>query len=355
MALYFAIFLTTVLATFIPWKAIGSLSRIQWILSGVVLIIIIGLRHNVGGDWGNYIFNYAYLEGMKWSEAKLIILMKDPGYVFIYWFSLKYLNGNGIYATNLICATIFVIGLIKLCRSLSPMPWLALVIAMPFVILIVSMGYTRQSAALGFLMYGIVGLVNGKYLQYYMLLVIGSLFHSTLIVMVFVGILYNYKFTIRKNIGVIIFALLIVQLIIFKKDQLDFLIYHYITNTELKSEGAMLRVLINAIPALIMIMYRDKFRERFDDTRLWLILSLMAILLIPASYYISTVADRIAIYSTPLQLIVLSRFPVLIQSINLRTLFVIVVITMYLLSMVVWLNYGIHASGWMPYENFILQ
>lgn len=348
-----ALFFIPVIAALTPWRFSKSLSKISWSLFWIALVVVIGLRHNVGGDWGNYIHNYSYLEKLDFSEAWPLFLIKDPAYDFIYWLSLHYLNG--IYATNLFCAVIFVTGLFKVCKELSPLPWLALTISVPFVILIVSLGYTRQAAALGFFMYALTYLINGKNISFYGLIIIGTLFHKTLFLMLIVGVIYNYKNTIRDNALVILFLALFVAVITIQADKLEFLIYHYITNTELHSYGAIVRVLINAIPAFLLIIYRDSFREHFIDTKVWIIISIFSIILIPASFYISTVADRLSIYATPLQLIVLSRFPVIIQSINIRTIFIIMVMSLYFVSMLVWLNFGIHASKWIPYDNYIFQ
>ncbi len=355
MAVYFLIFLIPVLATLVPLRAIGLLSHIQWVLFGIVLIIIIGLRHDVGGDWYNYIANYTFYEGLEFSEAKLLILVKDPAYDFIYWLSLKYLDGDAIYVVNLVCAIFFTLGLLKLCTTLSPMPWLAITISIPYVFLVVSLGYTRQAAALGFLMYGLTYLVNNKNKQFYMLIILGSFFHATLLITILLGFIYSYRPSIRGNTAlVVLFALLLAALFLISK-KIGFLYYHYVSNTELQSHGATLRAFINAIPALLTILYYGSFKSRFNDARLWLILSIFSIILLPISFYLSTVVDRIVIYVAPLQLIALSRFPVLIESIHTRTLFVTLIIFMYLLLMVVWLNFGIHANGWIPYDNFLLQ
>ncbi len=42
-------------------------------------------------------------------------------------------------------------GLVQFCRK-QPLPWLALAVAAPFIIIVVGMGYTRQSVALGFIL-----------------------------------------------------------------------------------------------------------------------------------------------------------------------------------------------------------
>ena len=52
---------------------------------------------------------------------------------------------------------IFAIGLVVFCRNL-PRPWLALAVAVPYLVIVVAMGYSRQGVALGLAMLGLVAL-----------------------------------------------------------------------------------------------------------------------------------------------------------------------------------------------------
>ena len=100
--------LLPILAVFSPISSSKGFSQLQLALYGLFLIIIIGLRHEVGGDWFGYIDNYARIGSGDFSSINY--LHKDFGYEVLYWFSMKYLNG--IYAVNLVCALFFVSGLI---------------------------------------------------------------------------------------------------------------------------------------------------------------------------------------------------------------------------------------------------
>jgi len=62
---------------------------------------------------------------------------------------------TGIYGVNLVCAAIFMIGLISFSRR-QPLPWLALAVSVPFFLIVISMGTTRQATALGFVFGGLV-------------------------------------------------------------------------------------------------------------------------------------------------------------------------------------------------------
>ena len=154
MALYFIIFI------FFSFFAIIGNSRINisnqyarldtsmdfaWYLVLLFLTMLIGFRIEVGGDWGSYLKVYQEIEAVP-SLLENFNIGRDPAYAILNWLSAK--AGFGIYGVNLACGFIFSYGLIKLCRSL-PRPFLALAVAFPYLITVVSMGYSRQGAALG--------------------------------------------------------------------------------------------------------------------------------------------------------------------------------------------------------------
>ena len=53
----------------------------------------------------------------------------------------------GILGVNLIGGAIFAFGLVAFCRR-QPRPWLALAVAIPYLVIVVAMGYSRQGIAL---------------------------------------------------------------------------------------------------------------------------------------------------------------------------------------------------------------
>ena len=87
----------------------------------------------------------------------------------------------GMYFVNLVCGLIVMVGLIKYCQK-QPMPWVALTVAIPYMVCIVAMGYTRQAAALGFLLWGLSILRIGNERKFMGLLFLGTLFHLSLMV-----------------------------------------------------------------------------------------------------------------------------------------------------------------------------
>ena len=125
----------------------------------LILSILIGFRFEVGKDWTAYIYNF---EKIKYVNN--IFLNKEFLFSGLNVISRK-LN-FGIYGVNAICGFIFSIGLIVFCRSLKRQ-WLALTLSIPYIVVVIAMGYTRQSVALGSLMIGYVVLSKGMKLKFF--------------------------------------------------------------------------------------------------------------------------------------------------------------------------------------------
>jgi hypothetical protein len=71
----------------------------------------------------------------------------------------------------------------------------------------------------------------------------------------------------------------------------------------------------------------------------------------------STAVDRIALYMLPLQLVVFSYFPDVINRETVRdvTAPVAGVVLYYGLVQFVWLNFAAHAFAWLPYRFYPLE
>ena len=350
MSVYWVMLILPVLFGLSSVKVDYNLKKLLLWMTGLVLVILIGLRHEIGGDWFNYLdSSYGIRKGSSFDFSSF--MTGDYGYRLIHWISVNHLNG--IYSTNFISATFFVAGLIRFCRSM-PIPWIALFVSIPFLVVIVSMGYTRQAAAVGLLMWGLIDLINGKKSNFYVFIIIGSLFHLSVLIMLPVGFLYRRKFNFIAILSLFLVSVLIAIIVYFVfKDTIAHLIYFYITIEYMHSDGAVIRVLMSSFAATIFFIFYKKFKGEFNDERLWLIFSIVSIVLLPIAFFYSTFVDRVAIYFLPIQLVVFSRIPILIESSYNRTLFIFGVIFIYVSTLFVWLNFGNFSSYWLPYQNII--
>jgi hypothetical protein len=290
---------------------------------------------------------YSYLDTGSFIEN---FRGRDIAYELFYWVSMHFFNG--IYFANFASAIVFVFGLIRFCR-IMPIPWLALFVSIPFVVVVVAMGYTRQAAALGLLMLALVSLIKEKRINFYIFLFLGALFHKSLLIMILIDFFYN-----RKKIGILsIIALVLLAsiFIIWLLPWYEHLIYYYVTTQFHHSEGSVIRVVMSTFAGIIFFIFRKRFKRTFHDENLWLIFSLVSIALLPLAFFYSTFIDRIAIFFIPLQLIIFSRVPMLIYSSYYRTIFIVATITLYVCVLFVWLNFANHAYLWVPYKNILLE
>ena len=347
MIAYWLILLIPALALLHPSRVDFNLQKILLWAFGLVLILAIGFRHEVGGDWDRYLFVYSYLDTGSFIEN---FRGRDIAYELFYWVSIHFFNG--IYFANFASAIVFVYGLIRFCR-IMPIPWLALFVSIPFIVVVVAMGYTRQAAALGLLMLALVSLIKEKRINFYIFLFLGALFHKSLLIMLFIDFFYN-----RKKIGIssiTVLVLLVSVFVIWLLPLYEHLIYYYVTTQFHQSEGSVIRVVMSTFAGIIFFIFRKRFKGTFHDENLWLIFSLVSIALLPLAFFYSTFIDRIAIFFIPLQLVIFSRVPMLIYSTYYRTIFIVATITLYVCVLFVWLNFANHAYLWVPYKNILLE
>ena len=343
MFIYWFLFLVPVYFLLTQNRGVVHTPQLSWRLFGFFLIFLIGLRYQVGGDWGNYLKNLELAKDLQWSE--LFDTRKEAAYTLLSWFSLAL--GADIYGVNLICAAIFTIGLINLSRK-QPYPWLAIVVAIPYLVIVVGMGYTRQATAIGLLMYGFGYLLRGRITVYLVLVVLAGLFHKTAFVFAAFAFLRPGSGMLKRVLGVGLLAGLAGSA--YLVEQAETLMLNYVEHT-MESGGGQIRVLMNLPPALILFTYWKEWGKKFEDRWLWGLIALLAIVCVPLVSIASTAVDRMALYLIPLQLVVWARFPVLVQGRIPRIFAFLIVIFYYAAVQFVWLVYGTHAPYWVPYDN----
>jgi len=233
-----------------------------------------------------------------------------------------------------------------------PLPWMALVVAIPFLIIVVSMGYTRQSVAIGFEFFALIALGKYKIFRAIIVIFLGALFHKTLSVLLPLVIIASKKITFLKILILILLTITFVFLLFL--DYLSHYMTYYVENSK-HSDGGLIRTLMNAVPGLVYIIYYKKWVENFNLERVWLILSIAALIFIPLSFFASTAVDRVSIYLIPLQIYVWSHFPLMIRDKVLRGVAIIAIIGFYATLLFMWLNFSRYASYWVPYKSIFFQ
>ena len=344
MLLYWFIFLVPAYFLVGKVKYGSNIPKLEWLVLASFLIILIGLRNKIGCDW------LAYLEGLelvKVTPWDNFYNLRESGYDLLSRLSLA--TGANIYGINFVCAAIFVGGLISLSRS-QPYPWLSILMAIPYLVIVVAMGYTRQATAIGFLMYGFGYLSRGRLTTYLIFVLLAGLFHKTAFIFFALAFFWPGSGKLKGVLGVCFLVSLVGMDYLF--GQAENFMLNYVENT-MESDGGKIRIYMNILPALIFFGYWKKWKKIFIDRWLWGIISLLTMVCVPLVFIASTAVDRMALYLIPLQLVVLARFPVLVQGSIERTFAVLMVILYCAIVQFTWLVYGTHSSCWVPYDNLL--
>ena len=318
----------------------------MWRVVFVLLVLMIGLRHEVGGDWLTYI---EVLESYTNTEKAAQFGFQDPAYILLNL--LATWTGLGVYLLNLISALFFAWGLVVFCRA-QPRPWLALAVAVPYLITVVAMGYTRQGAAIGIGMLAIVALGQGSSLRFALLIALAALFHKSAIILVPMAVLASTERRVVTLVWVALTGLVLYVLLL--QEVLSFWIHGYI-NSEYQSSGAAIRIAMNALPAAIFLVFRKRFQlgaaqEAFWTWMAWSALLFIVLLKVSPS---STAVDRVALYWIPLQLFVWSRLPnVLGKKAGNNLPWICAVVAYSATVHFVWLVYADTAFAWLPYQFY---
>lgn len=316
----------------------------KWLSVGVILTFIIGFRHHVGGDWYNYLRRFNDMEFLTLAEA---LSIKDPGYQWISYLMSDW--GFQIYAVNFICAVIFVTGLIVFSRR-QINPWLAVAVAVPYLIIVVSMGYTRQGVALGLVMWGLAALDRGQFVRFLVFVALATAFHKSAILMIGFGIFQQGKGTWVKVLALLFAAMGMWSA--FVEDAADDLWKNYV-DAEMESQGAMIRVLLNFIPSVLLLYFRKRWKQHFNDYGLWFMVAIASIASVVLVGSASTAVDRMALYFIPIQMVVYSRLPLLARNIIPPKTTMILILSFYALVLLVWLTKAVNARYWVPYDNLL--
>jgi hypothetical protein len=317
-----------------------------WPAFFVLIALMIGFRHEVGGDWGAYL---TAVDDLKGESLDAVLGYGDLAYQLLNWLGANV--GGGVYFVNLVCGALFCWGLVAFCRS-QPRPWLALLVAIPFLVMVVAMGTSRQGVAIGLAMLAFTKLQTGSINRFIFWVALAALFHKSAVILIPFAVFVASRYGFLNLIGVAVSAALLFVLLLLEK--IDYFRMGYI-EAEYASPGAAIRIVMNVVPAALLLVCKKRFTldpktRNFWISMAWGALLLAVILLVSPS---SAAVDRVALYWIPLQLLIFSRVPDAFGVPGRRNpLWVSLVAAYCAMVMLVWLLFANHANAWLPYRFY---
>ena len=312
-----------------------------WLFAILGLIVLIGFRWETGGDWSNY---DRIVEQAMWSPLQLSPL-GDPGFAVLTHYAAR--TSIGLLAVTIASGIVMGAALTRFCL-VQPRPWLCMAVAIPYLVVVLGMGYIRQGMAISFLMLGLVSLQRGGIWRYYAWICVGALFHSTALALLPMGALVGDRTPLMRLLLALILLALLSWAILATHES-------YVSNylgAGMDSAGAAIRLFMCALPGAIFLAFRGRFALKEAERNVWTALSLAALLVSPSS----TVVDRLGLYLIPLQCLVYARMPIALANDRKgERLLTVAILALYALSFFVWLNFADNVDYWLPYHFVFFQ
>ncbi len=300
-------------------------------------------------DWNNYLLMIQRVDGGSFLES---FQFAEPAFATILWLSAK--SGLGVYGANFVAATIFCLGLFRLARRM-PLPWLALATAMPILVMVVSMSASRQAVAIGVLMWLVAEWEDSSILKRVTYTIVAAMFHFSAIFFLAFAVLGlkvrpGYKVALGILMGVIMLAFLQVSGGADYYDQL------YVSGQAevTYSSGATQHVLLNGLPALLVLFGRRVRAKLFPGTLL-VQMAWLAILLVPTAFFFSAAAGRMTLYLFPVSMYAFSGMPDLIGDRTLRAVLRTALAAVLFVTLGVWLEFANSSYAHIPYRNALMM
>ena len=313
------------------------------------LIFFIGLRHHTGGDWSAQIYEYYR------AQVSFNIYTLDFRGDFLYSylnFLVSYFHGS-IYIVNVFLASLLVLS-VYLYSSLLSQRFITLLISFPYIFVVVGMGFNRQGMALSLILIGLYYLQKNKYFIFILYSAFSIFSHKSAIIILAISFFKFNKYFFLRIISTFLVALLTIY---FVKDDLTRSYFYYVgEGVHLDSKGSVFRNFFNTIPVLILIIFYKRFLRIMteEEKQIYLFFSFYQLILLIMSFYISTFADRMTIYSLPLQLFIFSNLHSVFNP-KYKIFINIIILSMYNCYFFIWIYLGQYSKVWFPYRNIIIE
>ena len=317
-------------------------------LAFVLLYTAIGaFRYETGGDWLTYDEKF---EDMRVDTLGYALTRTDPLYGLLNWVSAQL--GTGIYLVNAICSYILGYGVVRTAMRMRE-PWMAVLIAVPYLLIVVGFGYVRQGVAIGMVLIAIASLDNARPLRTVLYLIAATGFHSTA---AFSFPLFVLSLTRRNRffavVGAFVGAVLYTTVL---APRLNLFEAGYV-EAEYDSGGAFVRLLMGLAPALL-VLARWRAFPASDRVRLvWLMIALTNVVALVAFFLSpsSTAVDRLALFVSVIQLAAYGEIRAL-AGLSERSLLLMRILLIGVAAAVqsVWLIFATHAEFWVPYRSIL--
>lgn len=329
----------------------GRLSLGLWYLVFAFFVCFVGLRFNVGPDWVQYNYIHATLANQDFWD---IALQAEPLSYSLFWLSENL--GFDVYLSNVVAAIIMLTGVFAFARR-TVNPWLAVVTATPYFIVVMGMSGVRQTMAAG-----IILLLFSRWERYTLIrrgiyILIAAMFHtSALVNNIFLVIKLNIPLRYKAALGLLIAAAtlyLSFGVSVYSENMVKYQERYLASPFVEESFGSLYHIGMIAIPAVLGFIFRRRIYQSIHNVSLlnFGLYASAGVFLI--NFFSSTVASRLTVY---LYFVPMMVYPALTSSGKQNAnMSMFIVILFHIMILYVWFTFGNHAFAYMPYQNLLID
>lgn len=276
-------------------------NKLLLIFTMVSLILISGFRNNIG-DTYFYIHSYEMFD-FTWEVIKE---QKDIGFGILQMILKLYSEDAQllIFITALITNVLIISVLAKYSRIIE----ISIYVYITGGLFLVSMNGIRQVLAAAIIFMGTKFIINGNWVAYFTIVILGSTFHQSALILLPIYFLVRYKAWSRATIILLFFSVFIVL----GYNQFSTLLFTAIQDTqygqysEFQEGGAnIIRVAVYAAPLVIAFIGRERLRELYPSSDYIVNMALVGLIFMIISTQ-NWIFARFAIYFNFYQLILVS-------------------------------------------------
>ena len=270
-----------------------------WVFYLFFSLFIFGFRYQIGGDWNNYFGAFLSISDGKLNYQRTpdfnpewVNLKSFKDAIFFYLLNLFIKETfNSFTAFNIFCSAIFLFSINKFCSILKSGKFLTYGLFTSYLVIVVHLGYVRQSLAISFLALSISYYLTGKTLRPYLYFIFSFLTH--IVTSSFILIFFNYK----KKLLLFMCLFFILLIIYFAWDKINLYYYYYLgEGIHFQSRGAFIRVILNVPFFILLYLFKDQLvisdKEKLFFITCGLILIVSLFLIFTKA---TTLADRVAL------------------------------------------------------------
>jgi hypothetical protein len=321
--------------------------RMLWFIAFVVLVLFVGLRHKVGMDWNNYLLMISRVRDVPLTEA---FAVAEPAYALLLWLSDWF--GAGVYGVNLVGATMLMLGVFRF-SARAPLPWMALATAVPILIVVVGMSANRQAMAIGVLMWLAAGWQGYSLRRRLALTLFAAMFHfSAIFFLVFCVLGLRMRASYKLVLAFVMVAAMLVFLQLSGGAEYYDQVYVSGQSEATYSPGAIIHVLLNGLPALLVLLRRP-FRQKLFPDALMVQMAWVAMSLVPLALVFSAASGRMTLYLFPVSMYVFSALPAMMRSAVQRAAIRTLLAGLLFMILWYWLAFANSSLAHIPYNNVL--